>query len=125
MSRMGGRDFFFELDRIFIAQRGVFSELVIKYLDILAGIAAGSRFIEEYFISDGRGFVSAVNGYLCGVILAIALRDHALFDPKAPEHGLIVIAGVSTAPVAVVNQALRQLSPPHQHGKLQSLADQL
>lgn len=78
----GGRDFFFELDGAFVAQRRMFSEAIVEDFDILEGIAAGSSFIEEDLIADRGCFVSAVEGFLRGVVVAVTFGAHALRDAE-------------------------------------------
>ena len=75
----------------------MFSKTVIEDFDIAEGITSGCGFIDKDRIADSGGLVSAVEGLLSGIVVAVTFGAHALDDTKGFEHLPIVVTGIGSA----------------------------
>jgi len=64
----------------------VFSEAVVEDFYIFEGIASGGGFIEEDLIADVRSLVSAVEGFLSGIFVAVTFGVYASLDAQALRY---------------------------------------
>ena len=82
------------------------SKAIVEDFDILKGMASNFLFRGKNMSSDRRSFVSTIKGFLCGIVIAVAFRAHALPDGKAAEQICVIITGVGAATIAVMDQSL-------------------
>lgn len=81
----------------------MFSEAVIKHFYVFKGVAAGSIFVEKDIVTDCRCLVSAIEGFLSGVVIAVTFSAHALLNAEGLQHRFVIIAGILASTVTVMD----------------------
>ena len=80
----------------------MFSEAIIEEFYVLEYITADIFYAAKNMVLYRTTFVSAIEGFLSGIIITISLRAHTLNDSKAAEQFRISVTGICATTVAMM-----------------------